>query len=44
MTDIVMEAKNVYKKYCIKGKKKEDTKIVEAVKDVSLQIHKVTSN
>ena len=40
MTDFVMEAKNVFKTYCIKGEKKEDTKIVEAVKDVSLQIRK----
>ena len=40
MTDYVMEAKNVYKTYCIKGEKKGDTKIVEAVKDVSLQIRK----
>jgi ABC-type polar amino acid transport system ATPase subunit len=40
MTEYVMEAKHVYKKYCIKGYKKEDTKLVEAVKDVSLQIRK----
>ena len=40
MTDYVMEAKHVFKTYTIKGGKKEDTKIVEAVKDVSLQIHK----
>ena len=40
MTDCVMEAKHVFKTYTIKGRKKEDTKIVEAVKDVSLQIHK----
>jgi ABC-type polar amino acid transport system ATPase subunit len=40
MTNYVMEAKNVYKTYKIKGHKKEDTKIVEAVKDVSLQISK----
>ena len=40
MTDYVMEARNVYKTYRIKGEKKEDTKVVEAVKDVSLQIRK----
>jgi ABC-type oligopeptide transport system ATPase subunit len=40
MTDYVMEAKNVYKSYCIKGEEKEESKIVEAVKDVSLQIRK----
>ena len=40
MTDFVMEAKHVFKTYTIKGEKKEDTKIVEAVKDVSLQIRK----
>jgi ABC-type polar amino acid transport system ATPase subunit len=40
MADYVMEAKNVYKKYTIKGKKKADTKVLEAVKDVSLQIRK----
>jgi ABC-type polar amino acid transport system ATPase subunit len=40
MTDYVMEAKNVYKKYCLKGEKTEENKIVEAVKDVSLQIRK----
>jgi len=40
MTDYVMEAKNVYKTYQIKGEKKEDYKIVEAVKDVSLLIRK----
>jgi ABC-type polar amino acid transport system ATPase subunit len=40
MTDYVMEAKHVYKTYRIKGDKKEDTKLVEAVKDVSLQIRK----
>jgi ABC-type polar amino acid transport system ATPase subunit len=40
MTDLVMEAKNVYKTYRIKGDKKGEDKIVEAVKDVSLQIHK----
>jgi ABC-type polar amino acid transport system ATPase subunit len=40
MTDYVMEAKNVFKTYCIKGNKKDDIKIVEAVKDVSLQIRK----
>jgi ABC-type polar amino acid transport system ATPase subunit len=40
MTGYVMEAKNVYKNYCIKGDRKEDKKIVEAVKDVSLQIKK----
>ena len=40
MADYVMEAKNVYKTYRIKGEKKHDIKIVEAVKDVSLQIRK----
>ena len=40
MTDCVMEAKSVFKTYKIKGQIKEDTKIVEAVKDVSLQIRK----
>jgi ABC-type polar amino acid transport system ATPase subunit len=40
MADYVMEAKNVYKTYRIKGEKKHDVKIVEAVKDVSLQIRK----
>jgi len=40
MTDLVMEAKHVFKTYTIKGERKEDTKIVEAVKDVSLQIRK----
>ena len=46
MTDLVMEAKNVYKTYRAKGKKKEDTcgetskQVIEAVKDVSLQIRK----
>ena len=34
MTDYVMEAKNVYKTYCIKGEEKEESKLVEAVKDV----------
>ena len=40
MTDYVMEAKNVYRKYTVKGENKEDTRIVEAVKDVSLTIRK----
>ena len=40
MTDYVMEAKHVYKSYCVKGEKKSDTRLVEAVKDVSLQIRK----
>ncbi len=40
MTDYVMEAKDVYKTYKVKGEKKQDTRIVEAVKGVSLQIHK----
>jgi len=40
MADYIMEAKNVYKKYCVKGEKKQDTRIVDAVKDVSLQIRK----
>jgi polar amino acid transport system ATP-binding protein len=40
MTDYVMEAKKVYKTYQIKGEKKGDHKLVEAVKDVSLQIRK----
>ena len=40
MADYIMEAKNVYKTYCVKGEKKQDTKIVEAVKDVSLRILK----
>ena len=35
-----MEAKHVYKTYHIKGDKKGEMKIVEAVKDVSLQIRK----
>lgn len=35
-----MEAKHVFKKYTIKGDKKEDDRLVEAVKDVSLQIKK----
>jgi ABC-type polar amino acid transport system ATPase subunit len=38
MTDLVMEARHVYKSYCKKSKKVE-TK-VEAVKDVSMQIHR----
>jgi len=40
MADYIMEAKNVYKTYCVKGEKKQDTRIVEAVKDVSLRILK----
>jgi polar amino acid transport system ATP-binding protein len=40
MTGYVMEAKNIFKSYKTKGDKKEDTKIVEAVKDVSLSIRK----
>jgi ABC-type polar amino acid transport system ATPase subunit len=40
MADYIMEAKNVYKTYCVKGEKKQDTRIVDAVKDVSLQIRK----
>jgi len=40
MADYIMQAKNVYKKYCVKGENKQDTRIVEAVKDVSLQIRK----
>jgi ABC-type polar amino acid transport system ATPase subunit len=40
MTDYVMEAKNVYRKYTVKGENKEETRIVEAVKDVSLTIRK----
>src|SRR5665647_3138721 len=46
MTDLVMEAKHVYKTYRAKGKKKENAcgempkQFVEAVKDVSLQIRK----
>jgi ABC-type polar amino acid transport system ATPase subunit len=40
MTDVVMEAKNVFKTYKVKGERKEDTRVVEAVKDVSLQVHK----
>ena len=40
MADYIMEAKNVYKKYCVKGENKQDTRIVEAVKDVSLRILK----
>jgi ABC-type polar amino acid transport system ATPase subunit len=40
MTDYVMEARNVYRKYTVKGENKEDTRIVEAVKDVSLTIRK----
>jgi ABC-type polar amino acid transport system ATPase subunit len=39
MTEIVMEAKNVYKNYG-KNSKKVDSKQVEAVKNVSLQIRK----
>jgi polar amino acid transport system ATP-binding protein len=35
-----MEAKNVFKTYKIKGERKEDARIVEGVKGVSLQIHK----
>ena len=37
---IVMEAKHVFKTYRIKGEKKGDVKVVDAVKDVSLQIRK----
>ena len=40
MADYIMEAKNIYKTYCVKGEKKQDTRIVEAVKDVSLRILK----
>jgi ABC-type polar amino acid transport system ATPase subunit len=40
LTDYVMEAKHVYKTYKIKGTNKGEDKIVEAVKDVSLQIRK----
>ena len=40
MADYVMEAKHVFKTYSIKGEKRGDVKIVEAVKDVSLQIRK----
>ncbi len=46
MTDLVMEAKHVYKSYRIKAKKKEiacgeaPKQTVEAVKDVSMQIRK----
>ena len=40
MADYIIEAKNVYKTYCVKGEKKQDTRIVEAVKDVSLRILK----
>jgi ABC-type polar amino acid transport system ATPase subunit len=40
MTEIVMEAKHVYKTYKIKGDKKGEIKYVEAAKDVSLQIRK----
>jgi ABC-type polar amino acid transport system ATPase subunit len=40
MADYIMEAKNVYKAYCVKGEKKQDKRMVEAVKDVSLQIGK----
>ncbi len=40
MADYVMEAKNVCKTYEIKGKNKQDTKYVQAVKDVSLNIRK----
>jgi len=40
MTDCVMEAKHVYKTYCVKGEKRKDVKVIEAVKDVSLQIRK----
>ena len=40
MADYVMEAKHVFKTYRIKGEKRGDVKVVEAVKDVSLQIRK----
>ena len=40
MTDYVMEAKHVFKGYKIKGETKADDRIVEAVKDVSLNIRK----
>lgn len=40
MSDYVMKAKNVYKTYRIKGEKRGDVKVVEAVKNVSLQIRK----
>jgi ABC-type polar amino acid transport system ATPase subunit len=40
MANCVMEAKNVYKTYYIKGGKKEENKIVKAVQDVSLRICK----
>jgi ABC-type polar amino acid transport system ATPase subunit len=40
MADYIMEAKNVYKTYCVKGEKKQDTRIVEAIKDASMQIRK----
>ena len=40
MADYVMEAKHVFKTYRIKGEKKGDVKVVDAVKDVSLQIRK----
>ncbi len=45
MTDLVMEARHVYKTYRTKKAKKEDAcgeikHVVEAVKDVSLKIRK----
>jgi ABC-type polar amino acid transport system ATPase subunit len=40
MTEFVMEAKHVYKTYKIKGEEKGEVKLVEAAKDVSLQIRK----
>jgi ABC-type polar amino acid transport system ATPase subunit len=40
MTDCVMEARNVYKTYQIRGDKKVDLRTVDAVKDVSLKIQK----
>jgi arginine/lysine/histidine transport system ATP-binding protein len=40
MADYVMEAKHVFKTYKLKGEKRGEVKVVEAVKDVSLQIRK----